>query len=416
VTESKVFELHIESLVSSGEGLGFLDGIACFVEGALPGEVVRVEPFLHKRTYLKARVKEILTASKERVAPVCPLYGTCGGCNLQHLSYEGQLVEKTRLVKNAFIHAYKEGANVKENPSLQASLEKEFDAKVKSCKGKEPWGYRSRMKFHVGEDGKACLLQRGSTKTVKVTSCPVAVTSINSFLYGETDLMSCISKAKRQDLSMIKNVSSRQGSEDSDYGVLLFGTDDSLYIDGRDEYAKVDVAGEEIRFPVSGFFQSNLYMLDDAVNYAVDGLAGKRALDLYSGSGIFASALSKSFEEVVLVEEAKKSLDYARQNVNIKKCTFWPLTVERWLKESDSTKKFDAVIVDPPRSGLSEQVLTYLLKGACKTLRYVSCDPATLARDCKILTDGKYVLESVQPFDFFPQTTHVESVAYFTLK
>jgi len=171
------------------------------------------------------------------------------------------------------------------------------------------------------------------------------------------------------------------------------------------------VCGRDIVFSVGCFFQSNLSVLSMLVPFAIDGLAGKRAADLYCGVGLFGAFLAQSFDRITAVESSTHSLSYARRNLVGDSHEFFPMSIEGWIESGAAGSSFDAAIVDPPRTGLSPEVRRWLRRSRPSRLVYVSCNPVTLARDLGELAGGSFDLDDVGLFDFFPQTSHVETVA-----
>ncbi len=374
-------ELVIDKLAAGGDGLGFHDGKAVFVPFTVPGERVLVELESSGRDWDRGKVLEILDASPDRIGPACPYYGACGGCNLQHVDYPRQLALKADIVKDAW-------TRVGKLPEPDVSV-------VMSV----PYAYRSRMQFHVDDDGRIGMMRAASGQPVPVETCPVAVVPIRAWLEHA-------SSAKKTRLS-------RSPWAEPGARFLVFSPDrsgDRVYVEGRDGEVAATVRGRQIRFHVKGFFQSNLYLFDLLVGAAIGDLSGARALDLYCGVGPFTSFLADSFESVTAVEHNPFAVEYARQNAG-GRGVFEALSAEDWVGTRGAKQAFDAVVVDPPRSGLSERVRAWLRGNKPKVLSYVSCDPVTCARDVGELVRSGYSLEWLKAFDFYPQTGHVELCA-----
>jgi 23S rRNA (uracil1939-C5)-methyltransferase len=162
---------------------------------------------------------------------------------------------------------------------------------------------------------------------------------------------------------------------------------------------------------VGCFFQSNLAVLEKLVPWALEGLAGSAAADLYCGVGLFGSFLSERFSRITCVESSAMSLAYARRNVPGPAHEFFPMNVEQWIASGTARRPFDAAVVDPPRPGLGAEVRAWLCRTAPERLVYVSCNPVTLARDLGELCGSAFVLDDLRLFDFYPQTSHIEAVA-----
>jgi 23S rRNA (uracil1939-C5)-methyltransferase len=382
MSEQKTVELSIDKLAVGGDGLAFLEGKAIFVPFSLPGERVRAVlggAGASKRDWSSAEITEILTPSPDRVEPRCPLFGACGGCSLQHIDYPRQTHEKAAILADCFLRTG--GLEV---PDIDLTPS-------------EPYGYRNRMQFHLTPQGRLGLMRRGSVELVDIPTCPVAALPIREWMESRSgrtrdDLASYVDKDR-----FLVFASGSPGEAGG-----------RLYVEGRDGEARAIVAGREIEFHVKGFFQSNLEALNSLVPAVTAGLSGKRAADLYCGVGLFGSFLKESFTKVICVEHNPFALEYARRNVG-PTGEYHDLAVEDWVKAPAARANFDAVVVDPPRTGLAPAVREWLAARKIPAVSYVSCDPATLARDLKALVSSGYAIESVHVYDFFPQTGHVET-------
>ena len=389
--ERDIAELRIEKLAFGGDGLAFPEGRAVFVPGTVPGETVRVAFTENRKAdgdWAIAELLEILEASPDRIDPECPFFGICGGCSLQHMSYQRQVLEKTKILLDCLSRIG--GLSV---PDIDAVPSK-------------PFSYRNRMHFHLAPSGRIGLKRRAGTEVVEISTCPIADLPIRHWMESREgrgrareDLRSYL-EGKDRFLVFADgraNENGRAGPGDA-----------RVYLEGRDGEVRVSVAGRAIAFHVKGFFQNNLRALDALVPTVVEGLSGGRAADLYCGVGLFGSFLRDSFEDLVCVEHNPFALEYARRNA-AGRTEYHALAVEEWVKSSSARKGFDAAVLDPPRSGLAPAVRDWLAAARIPSISYVSCDPATLARDLKDLTGSGYLIESVRMHDFFPQTGHLET-------
>ena len=173
-------------------------------------------------------------------------------------------------------------------------------------------------------------------------------------------------------------------------------------------------------FDVQGFFQSNLQVLEKAITLAVADLSGKNALDMYSGCGTFSVFLAEKFEKVTLVEHNRAAIVFAEQNLLGKNHDSYGISGEKWVKENSASilskiGNFDAVVIDPPRSGIEKEVLNFLCTVKPPVLRVISCDPVTNARDIRCLIDAGYKLKKLYLLDFYPQTSHIESLCFLEI-
>jgi len=377
------FEVRIESIAAGGAGLARVDGKPVFVKGGITGERLVISISKNHRSWAEAELLEILEASADRVKPVCGIYGICGGCNLQHLDYKTQLAAKTAILKDAFIRI---GGFEPPEPAVIPS---------------EPWEYRNRMQFHaIRESGikNAGVLwglkSEKSASAIPVPDCPIADPGIRTLLREEKK-------------TLVTPVDKDRFTVYARGGLLL--------IEGANHRGKTRILDHEIALDASLFFQSNGAMLEKLIAdlFAVAGEADRSLpmADLFCGVGTFAAFLGKLFPNSTLVEENKAAIALARVNVDAA-ADFFAQRGEDWA-ERDSPKGYGFIIVDPPRQGLNQNLTLRLASEGPPLLLYVSCDPATLARDSKILTAGNYTLRELRFYDFYPQTAHIESLAVF---
>ena len=355
--------------MAGGEGIGRYEGRAVFIPYALPGEEILAEITESRRDYLRADIVRILIPSLFRVEPPCRFYDRCGGCDLQHLSYPEQLEAKTDLSREAFERI---GG---------------FSPPVSEIEASPPYGYKNRIQLHRDKEGNVGFMARHSRTLVPVDRCLVCVPRINGIL-------SHPSKVKLRRL-------------------VVFATSEWSGVEGERAEGKVNLLGQDIVMSPSVFFQSNLTVLPAMIRCVIEGLTGATVADLYCGVGLFGHFLAESFERVVAVDLGKELLQLARRNVKGRDHRFHQADLERGVPDLGRP---DAVVLDPPRKGISTAVRDYLLRFPVPRIVYVSCDPATLARDTAVLREGGYELESLRLFDLFPQTHHIESVAKLRLR
>ncbi len=364
-------EIVIEKLVAGGEGLGFLDGKAVFVPGTLPGEKVRVRLTQRHRDFDRASLLSVLVSSPARQEPPCALAGICGGCDWLHVRYEEQLAQKVSIVREAFRRVGR------------------FDWKEISIHAGPSLGYRNRVQMHRDGAGRLGFMGAGSRRVVPVETCPVSDRAIN-------------------------RVFDSPGLAPADMDrFTVWGCADTTAVQGmdRDGEVAVRVLEKEIVFSVDCFFQSNLSLVSQLVPFVMSGLSGESAADLYCGVGLFGAFLADRFSRVTAVESSSLSLSYARRNMSGPAHDFYPMSVEQWMESGAARGRLDAVVVDPPRSGLGPEVRRWLTQAMPGRLIYVSCNPVTLARDLGELVRSGLTLEEVGLFDFFPQTSHIETAA-----
>jgi len=373
----ELLEARIETIASGGAGLARLDGKPVFIKGGIPGERLVCRITKDHRSWAQAEMLELLDASTDRVKPCCGVYGICGGCNLQHLDYKAQLAAKTAILKDAFVRI---GGFQPPEPIVIPS---------------EPWEYRNRMQFHKSSVVLWGLKSEKSSGLVPIPDCPIADPGIRRLLREEEKktLLTPLGKDRF-------TVYARAG---------LFLSE------GGPSRGKTRILDQELVLDVSLFFQSNGAMLEKLITDLL-AIAGEtdRSMpmaDLFCGVGTFAAFLGKLFPKCDLVEENKAAVALARENIAANGA-FFALRSEDWAKHNNP-RGFGFIIADPPRQGLSQSLAFRLAAEGPPLLAYVSCDPATLARDSRILTAGNYKLKALRFYDFYPQTSHIESLAVF---
>ncbi|NLA92781.1 MAG: class I SAM-dependent RNA methyltransferase [Spirochaetales bacterium] len=360
-------ELTIDKMVAKGEALARHEGKAIFIPGAIPGERLLVELTEERRDFSRAKIVEILEASKERITPRCPYYGRCGGCDFQFVDNSSQVAFKEAIVLE----------NLERIGKIDTS-KIEFKGSVV----KEEWGYRNRVRFHT-QGNKVGFLARQSKTLVPIDHCLVLCDQLNLYL-GE----------KRGEVLKQKGGSVHALAGDSEVTfsrrpVALTVGEKTLYCDAK------------------AFFQSNYLILPELVNYVKEAVVGEKVLDLYSGVGTFAAFLEGQGREVIAVERDRRCLELAKRN--LKETQFVPLPLEMWVKGGD-LPQVDTIVVDPPRVGLEREVLNILTTLGASTIVYVSCDSVTLSRDLKLFATKGYHTTTLKLFDMYPQTSHIEAV------
>ena len=380
-------ELRIDSLTNLGAGVGRIDGWVVFVPFSLPGEWVKARVFRNDKSFSQADLIEVIEPSPDRVAPGCPLFGDCGGCQYQHLAYEKQLAWKTRQVGELMKH--------------MAAI----TFPVNDClSSKQLWNYRSKITphFEKGKDGTlgpiGFLSFGRRSQLVDVPECPIAMDTINREL-----------PAIREGLRTRAHTFKRGAT------VLLRATQDRVETDFR-AVATEQVGDLTFQFLAGDFFQNNPFILPAFTGYVAQQAAADGArflVDAYCGSGLFSLTLAKHFEKVAGVEVSETSCEWARKNAksnNITNADFLTASAEAIFDQINFPAAETAVVIDPPRKGCTPEFLEQLIHFSPLRVVYVSCDPATQVRDLKQLTEGGYQLEDVQPFDLFPHTRHLECV------
>ena len=374
-------KVRVEKIAAGGAGLARLEGKTVFIEGSALGETVLCRITTEHRSWLQAELVEVLEPSPERVQPVCPLWGKCGGCNLQHLSYNAQLAAKTAILREAFTRI---GGFSPPEPVVIPST---------------PWKYRNRMQFHAirqpqtGEsDAVWGLKARKKNEIIPIRDCPIADPGIRSLLQSPL-----LPPGRDRFTVYARN------------GLFLS--------EGGTTRGKTRLLDRELALDVGVFFQSNGAMLEKLIIDLREIAAGADQTlpisDLYCGVGTFAAFLGESFPHIDLVEENKTALALARENLmGHKSAAFFAQRSEHWAQNNAALGRYGLIIVDPPRHGLDPALARALAADGPPLLVYISCEPATLARDSALLRGG-YELRELRFYDFYPQTANIESLAVF---
>ena len=380
-------ELTIDSLTNLGSGVGRVDGWVVFVPFSLPGETVKCRIHRNDKNCSHADLLEVLVPSPDRVVPVCPLFGECGGCQYQQLVYQKQLGWKARQVGELMKHMA--GIEFPVNPCLTTE---------------QIWHYRSKITPHFdkprdGVLGEIGFLANGRrSQLVDVPECVIAMDAINAALPE-------IRAGLRAKAHLFKRGST----------VLIRATGDGVETDFR-ATATERVGDLTFQFLAGDFFQNNPFILPAFTGYVAQQAAagGMRFLvDAYCGSGLFALTLANHFEKVAGVEVSETSCEWARKNARSNKITnavFLTAPAEEIFTQVDFPAADTAVVIDPPRKGCTPEFIEQLVAFGPARVVYVSCDPATQVRDLKLLGGGGYQPVDVQPFDLFPHTRHLECV------
>ncbi|MBK7877467.1 MAG: class I SAM-dependent RNA methyltransferase [Planctomycetes bacterium] len=405
--------LEIESLCSGGEGLGRVDGLAVFVPYAAPGDSARVRVERVEKRFLRARIVELVSPSSVRRAPRCAHFGTCGGCAWQHVEYAAQRAAKGEIVREA----------------LQRVGGIAWERAIEVLYAGE-WGWRARAELHAGvlPSGERVLGFRAANSRgiVALEECPVLLPAAEERIarYRAARRVEPASGRKASRARGAKPTSAGKGKAGSKEERIFLGVgDDGRTVlaggqpaSGADEDPVVEQTflGSTYGFAADGFFQAHRALAPTLVERALGDAQGALAFDLYAGAGLFTLPLARRFSRVVAVESAKASVALGRENARrnrLENARFEHDDVEPWLTRTERARP-DFVLLDPPRSGAGSAVVGALTALGPKRIAYVSCDPATLARDLRVFVEGGYALTDVVALDLFPQTPHVECVAH----
>lgn len=448
--------VEITDIGNDGEGIGKIDGYTLFIKDAVIGDKVKAKIMKAKKNYAYAHLEEVITPSKDRVKPRCPIARQCGGCQIQNMSYESQLKFKQNKVRNNIIR-------------LGGFDEKEIDSIMEPIIGMDdPFKYRNKAQFPVGKDKNGKIVTGfyagHSHNIIPNTDCMIGVSDNKAILetiishmekyhiepYDEVsgkglvrhilirkgfvskELMVCLvinynkkSKndiyIKNQDelisrLSAIDGMTSISVSINTEKTNVIMGTE-IITLWGCDTI-KDTLCGLQFNISPLSFYQVNPIQTEKLYGQAIEyaQLSGNETVwDLYCGIGTITLSMSKKAGKVYGIEIIPQAIDDANENAirnNITNAKFYVGKAEEVLPDLYEKEGIyaDVICIDPPRKGCDIAALETMLKMAPKRIVYVSCDSATLARDLRILCDGGYKLEHIRPCDMFPMSVHVETV------
>lgn len=433
-------------MIYGGDGLAHLPadergrGKAAFLPFVLTGEKVEATITQQKSGFARAHAESIIEPSPQRVAPTCPYFTHCGGCHYQHSTYEHQLQIKQEILREAF----RRTAKLESVPEIQVHPS-------------PPWNYRNRSRLQVqtAPAFAAGYFKMASHALLAVEQCPISsplinrgiatlwqlgragkvpagVTEVEFFADAEDARMlveiSCSADMRRA--AVRAWAEDLQASMSEIAGVVAFRTANSSakqppekWISAGADHLIYRTAKSAYRVSAGSFFQTNRHLTDELVRIVTEGQSGELALDLYAGAGLFSTALG-DFHHTVSVEMSQTSSDDLSYNLTSNGEAV-RATAEQYLTRTENRERVgkgkvlphilhtpDLAVVDPPRSGLGERVARLLVTLGAPRVVYVSCDPATLARDLVILLPHGYRLEQVHLVDLFPQTYHLETVVH----
>jgi 23S rRNA (uracil1939-C5)-methyltransferase len=413
----------IEKAIYGGAFLTRIEGKATFVPFALPGEQARIRIVEDKRGYAIAEAEQIVTIAPERVAPRCSHFGVCGGCHYQHANYQTQLNFKQAILRETLQRGGVQPPD--EIAALSAN----------------PWAYRNRIRLAFDAHGKPGYRGLRSHSVIPIRECPIAApllieaarvfadvvrqsapalrpTELSLFCNAdETALLASVFTASPRNVrfeELAKAVHDRipalQGAEFVAEGsaserpgtAAQWGAASLAY----------RAAGFDYRVDHGAFFQVNRWLIDALVDSVIAGQSGSLAWDLFAGVGLFARRLASTFAQVIAVESAPAAVKALQENLNGTAATAAHAATLDFLRRPRKGDRPDLIVVDPPRTGLGPEITALLAQIAAPTVIYVSCDPATLARDLSALIATGYRIESIIVADLFPQTFHLETVVH----
>ena len=384
-------ELKLRAMGPLGDTVADFEGQPINVFGGITGERVVARIYRYRRrkkNIVSAMVDSVLEPSTDRVAPPCPYYGPCSGCQWQHISYQRQLQLKREAVEAQF-RDYPRLASVAVSPTRAAPSR---------------FNYRNHARFTVRFGGQLGFSNRITRRFVRIDECMIMDEGINEALTGLQDRA-----------AETTNLSVRIGSRTGDRLVQPSLRDPRITVHSGQTHYVEELLGWPFRIASPSFFQVNTAQAERLVTLVRDRLAlrgDETIVDAYAGVGVFAIMLAPHVGKSIAVEESHAAIEDARKNVGeLKNVVFVEAKTEHALASLVEDRPPDAVILDPPRVGCHREALDALLGMRPARVVYISCDPPSLARDLDVLVGGGYTLDTVEPIDMFPQTYHVECVA-----
>jgi 23S rRNA (uracil1939-C5)-methyltransferase len=384
------------------------DGRAVFVPLAIPGETARIRLVEEKRAHVRAELLDVLEPSPMRLSAPCRHFGRCGGCHYQHLPYPEQLAIKTAILREQLERL---GGLV--SPPVAPCVP-----------SPNAFHYRNHIQFHLTAQGKLGFYQMDGKEVFPVEECLLPEESLSA-IWPQLDF---------EAMPEIERIGLRLGAEDElqlilesqdlhppeisveelSISVAHLSTAGSLVLAGSPSVT-MEVAGRAFRVSAGSFFQVNTAMAAAMIEHVLSNLRLSQdlvALDVYCGVGLFSAFLAPRLGRLIGIESSPSACDDFVENLDeFENVALYEAPAEQALPSLEV--KPDLVLVDPPRAGLDRRVLDGILAGGVPVLVYISCDPATLARDARRLIEGGYSLIKITPFDLFPQTYHIESISFW---
>ena len=424
--KNEIVRCECVDMTVDGQGIARSGSLVVFVKGLIKGEKADVRIIAEKKNYSYGIIEHLIERSPYRVDPACPIAYKCGGCDYRHIAYDYQLVLKKEVLKNTF---------------------RDLPVEVEDIVPSKPDHYRNKVQVPVRE-GKMGFYRRNSNDIVEFDKCLMQFEEADAILKDLKELLD------RKQMDLLRHIFLRKGEGSGEIMVGLItrkldipgigrvveelvkrhpgivsvianlNTRDDNVILGNEEkllygrsYIRDIYAGIEVEISLKSFYQVNHDQMIRLYSKAVSFLEeGEKVLDLYSGIGTISLFAASGASKVTGVEIVREAVENARRNAQINavdNAEFYlddaTKNMERYLKEAD------VLIVDPPRKGISQDLINRLNASKIKKVIYISCNPATLARDLKLLEE-KFCFDTVTPFDMFPQTVHVESVVLLKRK
>jgi 23S rRNA (uracil1939-C5)-methyltransferase len=423
----ELYEVTIERILPGGRGIAHADGRTVMVALAAPEDRLRVRFDRVKGSLAFASIVEILDPSPLRVEPPCPYFGRCGGCDFQQLNYEAQLDAKVEIVRDCLRRL----GGIEKIPEFEIT------------RAPNQWRYRARAQWQYDyELGRLGYFEANSRRVCDVAECAVLTPEL------QRELERLRRKMNQSELSEDARYF-RAIAGDQEVSVAA-GVRSPTVTEGKDRDRQHDITrtinGESYRLNAESFFQTNIDLLPQLIAEALGDGHGESAIELYCGVGLFTVPLARRFAQTIAIEDDADATQFARDNLShagLRDKEVVNADVGDWLEQNlecagndgaldgdairgskaasplrsaGALQNIDFLLLDPPRTGAESRVISGIIKMKPQHISYVSCDPATLARDLKKLIAGGYSIQSMHAFDMFPQTHHVETVVHLSVK
>jgi 23S rRNA (uracil1939-C5)-methyltransferase len=402
----KTATVQATGIAHGGDAVARHEGKVIFVPYLIPGEEALVEIVEEKTNFSRAWPVEIISASRDRVEALCNHFGVCGGCQWQHISYKRQLALRQEILQ-----------------SQVARIGSLPEAKVKpAVPSPEPWYYRNNVQLHVDDEGRLGFIEAKRNRILPISECHIMQplvwetwSALEIDFPGLQRVTLRASATTREQLVVLESSGEEVPEVELDLPVscVLMLPDGTPITYVGTPYITEEVRGRTFRISANSFFQVNtaqLHRLVSIVEEYAEPRGSELVLDVYCGVGTLGLSLADKIGRLLGIDETESAIEDAwfngQQYDNV---AFLQGSAEHLV--SNLEEKPDLVLLDPPRRGVSKRVIDAILERAPDRVIYVSCDPATLARDLGIMVQGGYELVEIQPVDMFPQTYHVEAVA-----
>jgi len=402
-------EVRIDNLAYGGDALGRLaDGRVVFVPYGIPGELVRLRLVEDKPRHARAELVEVLEASFDRIVPCCQHFMTCGGCHYQQMNYAYQVKAKAAILREQLERI----GGLRDIPAVEI-----MDAP-------KPWYYRNHVQFHLTHEGKLGYQKAHSNQTFAIRECHLPEEAINQ-LWPKVEIESIpglerisLRQGVDEDMLLILESSDPQpldfSIEDLAISAVQVGPTGRVVLAGSDHIV-MEVSGKRFKVSATSFFQINTRQAQAMVKRLSEHLSldeDMTILDVYCGVGLYSSFLAPKVKRLVGIEISPASCeDFVLNLDEFENVELYEASAEEVLGSISFNP--DIIILDPPRAGLGVKTIEGIFTQGAGQLAYISCDPATLARDGKQLAAGGYSLVKVTLIDMFPQTYHIESISFW---